>query len=151
MPRVQVEETVDVPRDALFAVLADHARYDRFPGVVGSELVREGTTERDGLGALRRINLGISVLEEEIVAYDAPNSFEYLITKVRPLPVNHILGRVEFFDEGPARTRVVWVSEFEIPLPIVGGFVGRRAASQFTRAFRTAIRVAAKLSLPQAA
>ena len=73
MPTIEVEETVDVARDALFAILTDHEGYGRFPGVAKSELLRAGEGERNGLGALRRVHLGGPiVLDEEIVAFDAP-------------------------------------------------------------------------------
>lgn len=152
MPTVRVEETVDVPRDDLFAVFTDHEGYGRFPGVKKCELIRPGHTERNGLGAVRRVHLGgPTVLEEEIVAFDAPNSYEYRITRARPLRVKHTLGRVELEALNANRTKVVWTSTFEIPLPIVGKLIGKRAAVQFTRAFRATIHTIAALATQQAA
>ena len=147
VPRVRVENTVDVPREALFAVLSDHAGYDRFPGITGSELIQPGTQERNGLGAVRRIRLGgPTVLDEEIVAYDAPNSFEYRITRARPLPLHHTLGRVEFIAIDPNHTKVVWTSEFDIPVPIVGRSIGKYLEGRLSRGFKAAIRAAAALA-----
>lgn len=151
MPTIRVEETVDVARDALFAVLTDHEGYGRFPGVDKCELIRTGQAERNGLGALRRVFSGPLVLDEEIVVYDAPQAFEYLIRRARPLPVRHTHGRVEFEAIDATQTRVVWTSTFEIPLPLVGKAIGRRAAAQMTRGFSRAIHAAAALALPQAA
>lgn len=152
MPTVRVEQVVDASRDALFAVLTDHEGYGRFPGVKKCELIQTGHTDRNGLGALRRVYLGgPTVLDEEIVAYDAPHHFEYRIVRARPVPVKHILGRVEFEAIGPSRTRVVWVSTFEIPLPLIGKSVSKRIAVQFTRAFETTIHVAAGIAARQAA
>ncbi|MFA9471052.1 MAG: SRPBCC family protein [Deltaproteobacteria bacterium] len=152
MPTVRVEETVEVARDAVFAVLTDHEGYGRFPGVQKCELLRPGRDERNGLGALRRVHLGVpTVLDEEIVAYDAPRSFEYRVVRARPLPVKHTLGRIELEALSANRTKVVWTSTFEIPLPIIGKAISRRAAVQFTRAFGATIRTAAALAAKQAA
>ena len=72
MPTIRVEQVVDAPRDALFAVLTDHEGYGRFSGVKKCELIRTGRTERNGLGALRRVHLGgPTVLDEEIVRGEA--------------------------------------------------------------------------------
>ena len=152
MPTVRVEQAVDAPRDALFAVLSDHEGYGRFPGVRKCELIETGSTERNGLGALRRVYLGgPTVLDEEIVAYDAPHHFEYRIVRARPVPVKHTLGRLEFEAIGPNRTRVVWTTTFDIRLPIIGRSISNRAAVQFTRAFKKIIRVAAGIAARQAA
>lgn len=152
MPTVRVEETVDVAREALFAVLTDHEGYGRFPGIKRCELIRPGDRERNGLGALRRVHLGgPTVLDEEIVAYDPPDSFEYRIRRARPLRIRHELGRVELESLGANRTKVVWTSTFNFPLPILGKTIGKRAAVQLTQGFRQAIRKAATLAAEQAA
>lgn len=152
MPTVRVEETVDVGRDALFAVLTDHEGFDRFGGVRKCELIRLGDEERNGLGALRRVHLDQGeVLDEAIVAFDAPHSYEYRVVRARPLPVKHTLGRIELEAIDTHRTKVTWTSTFDIPVPIVGKAIGKRAAPQFARAFRATIRSAAELAVQQAA
>ncbi len=152
MPTVRVEQAVDVARDALFAVLTDHEGYGRFRGVKKCELIRPGRDERNGLGAVRRVYLaGPTVLDEEIVAYDAANSYEYRIIRARPIPVKHTLGRVAFEALGANRTNVVWTSTFEIPIPLVGNAISERAAIQFARAFTATIFAATALAEPQAA
>jgi uncharacterized protein YndB with AHSA1/START domain len=151
MPTVRVEETVDVARAALFAVMTDHEGFGRFSGIEKCVLVRAGRDERNGAGALRRVHSGPVVLEEEIIAYDAPSSYEYRIRRARPLRMNHTLGRVEFESVDANRTKVVWTSTFEFPLPILGKAIGKRAAAQVTRGFRKVIREAAALAMKQAA
>ncbi|MBT8469775.1 MAG: SRPBCC family protein [Deltaproteobacteria bacterium] len=152
MPTIRVEETVEVPRDALFAVLLDHEGYGRFRGVRKCELIRTGRPERNGLGAVRRVHLGGPVvLDEEIVAYDAPNRYEYLIRRARPLPIRHTLGRVELESLHENQTKVTWTSTFEFPLPIIGGPMGKRVAARMTEAFRATIHKAAQLAVQQAA
>jgi ribosome-associated toxin RatA of RatAB toxin-antitoxin module len=151
MPTVTVEETVDASRDDLFAVLTDHERYDRFRGVQACTLIKEGNTERNGLGAIRRVHLGgPAVLDEEIVVFERPAVYEYRIIRARPFPVQHPLGRVEFEALDAQRTTVVWTSTFEIGVPLIGTRIGNHAASQFARAFRSTIRTAADLAIQKA-
>ena len=152
MPTVQIEETVDAARDALFAVLTDHEGYGRFPGIPSCTLVREGHSERNGLGAVRRVHLGgPAVLDEEIVVYEPPAVYEYRVIRARPFPVKHRLGRVELESLDEKRTRVVWTSTFEIAVPVIGKRIGNHAASQFAKAFRATIRTAADLTVREAA
>ena len=152
MPTVRVEEIVDAPRDALFAVLTDHEGADRFRGVQSCTLIRDGKPERNGLGAVRRVHLGgPAVLDEEIVVFDPPAVYEYRVIRARPLPVEHTLGRVELEALDANRTKVTWVSTFEITVPVVGKRIGNHAAPRFARAFRSTIRTAATLALDAAA
>lgn len=152
MPTVQIEETVDADREALFAALTDHEGYGRFPGVQSCTLVREGDSERNGLGAVRRVHLGgPAVLDEEIVVFETPALYEYRVIRARPFPVKHELGRVELEALAERRTKVLWTSTFEIAVPIIGKRIGNHAASQFAKAFRATIRRAAELTVREAA
>ena len=46
MPTVHVSRVIPAPPAAVFDLLADHAHYDRFRAVHGSELLRASTTDR---------------------------------------------------------------------------------------------------------
>jgi uncharacterized protein YndB with AHSA1/START domain len=112
------------PRDAVFAMLADHEGMSRWPGVKRALLVKEGSP-RNGVGAIRRITAGGLTLDEEIVEFDPPGRLAYTI--IKGLPVKH-LGTVSLTDEGGA-TRVEWhvkMTSF-IPLlaPLVCAALGR--------------------------
>lgn len=147
MSIVEVKETVDVPRSALFEVLTDHAHYDRFPGISGSELIQTGRDDKNGTGAVRRIRLGPTVLDEEIIAFEAPHTFSYRIVRIRPVPVvNHKIGSLTFTEVTPERTEVLWTSEFEVGVPVLGKVIGKQLVQKFTRGFRAAILAAAKLA-----
>jgi uncharacterized protein YndB with AHSA1/START domain len=119
MRSVHVTRTIPAPPDEVFDRLADHANYDRFRAIHGSELVREGDPAPNGLGALRRIKVRPLVFEEEITAYERPTRLDYLIVKLN-VPFKHDGGSIMLTPEGHA-TRVDWRSSFSVPVPVVGG------------------------------
>jgi uncharacterized protein YndB with AHSA1/START domain len=119
MRSVHVTRTIPAPPDEVFDRLADHANYDRFRAIHGSELIREGDPAPNGLGALRRIKVRPLVFEEEITAYERPTRLDYLIVKLN-VPFKHDGGSIVLTPEGHA-TRVDWRSRFSVPIPVVGG------------------------------
>lgn len=142
---IRIERRLDAPPEAVFEVLADHARYDRFGGVRRSELAKPGERDRNGLGAVRRVWLGPLRFEEEITAFDPPARFDYLIRDVKTLPFRHQGGSVQLTPvEGG--TDAVWTSSFEIPIPILGTFLDRIFARQLERGFGSVLERSAELA-----
>jgi uncharacterized protein YndB with AHSA1/START domain len=142
---IRIERRLDAPPEALFEVLADHARYDRFDGVRRAELAKPGERDRNGLGAVRWVWLGPLRFEEEITAFDPPSRFDYLIRDVKTLPFRHQGGSVRLtpVDGG---TDAVWTSSFEIPIPILGAFLDRIFARQLERGFGSVLERSAELA-----
>jgi uncharacterized protein YndB with AHSA1/START domain len=118
MRTVRVERTIQGPPEPIFDRLADHANYERFRGISGSELVKEGKPPPNGLGAVRRIAVGPLRFEEEITAFERPTSLDYLITKLNT-PFDHRGGSIRLTQEGSS-TRVEWSSGFRVPIPLLG-------------------------------
>ena len=54
---IHVTRTIPAPAGEIFDRLTDHANYDLYRGINGSELVREGEPAPNGVGALRRIKV----------------------------------------------------------------------------------------------
>ena len=119
MRTIHVTRTITAQAEAVFDVLADHANYDRFRPIQGSELIREGTPAPNGVRALRRIKVRPLVFEEEITVYERPTRLDYLIVKLN-VPFHHDGGSITLTPEGDA-TRVDWCSSFSVPTPVVGG------------------------------
>ncbi len=143
MQTIDITETIDVPIDRAFELLADHANYDRFPGITRSELLKEGTRAPNGVGALRRVGLGDVVLDEEITEFQPPKRLAYRVIASKPIKVDHEGGVIELA-EVPEGTRIRWRSTFRIAIPLIGWFVTRRARKQFEKGFRDVLR-----SLPE--
>jgi uncharacterized protein YndB with AHSA1/START domain len=134
MRTVHVTRTIPAPAEDVFGLLADHAHYDRFRGINGSELVREGDPAPNGVGALRRIKVTPLSFDEEITIYERPSRLEYLIVKLN-VPFEHHGGSIKLTPEGEG-THIDWQSSFAVPTPIVGGLQERIWDPVLTRGFR---------------
>ena len=134
MRSVHVTRTIPAPAEDVFDLLADHANYDRFRAIHGSELIREGDPAPNGVGALRRIRVRPLTFEEEITAYERPSRLDYLIVKLN-VPLQHDGGSITFALDGDA-TRVDWRSSFSVPTPVVGGLQETVWQPVLTRGFR---------------
>ena len=134
MPRIQVARTLPSAPEPIFDLLADHGSYERFRGINGSELVREGDPAPNGVGALRRIRVTPFRFDEEITAYERPSRLDYLIVDLN-VPFQHHGGSIRLSPEGSA-TQVDWQSSYTVPTPVVGGIQERIWHPVLTRGFR---------------
>jgi uncharacterized protein YndB with AHSA1/START domain len=142
---IRVERRLDAPPGAVFEIVADHARYDRFDGIRRSELVEPGSPAPNGLGAVRWIWLGPLRFEEEITAFEPPHRLDYLIREVRTLPFSHEGGSIRLAPDG-AGTQAVWTSSFEVPVPLVGSAIDRIFSDRLERGFGQVLERSAALA-----
>lgn len=133
MQTITVTRTIKAPIDQVFELLSDHANYKSFGGLKDSRLVREGKTEKNGLGAVRLIDAGAAWFEEEITAFERPTRMDYVIRRSRP-PIQHEGGSVRL-KETAAGTEVVWTSTLRFNIPLVGDFLTRLVAPQLSKSF----------------
>jgi ribosome-associated toxin RatA of RatAB toxin-antitoxin module len=119
MRSIHVTRTIPAPAEAVFDLLADHANYDRFRPINGSELLREGDPAPNGVGALRQIKVRPLTFEEEVTAYERPTRLDYLIVKLN-VPFEHHGGSIRLSGDGDA-TEVDWRSSYTVPTPLIGG------------------------------
>lgn len=134
MRSIHVTRTIPGPPEPIFDRLADHANYDRFRGIHGSELLREGEPAPNGVGALRRIKVRPLTFEEEITAYDRPHRLDYLIVTLN-VPFEHDGGSIRLTNEDGA-THVDWRSTFTVPTPLIGGLEEAVFLPLLNRGFR---------------
>ena len=128
------------PPEAVFAVLADGARWSEWAGPLApkSSWEREGASEPGGVGAIRKLGSWPVFSREEIVAYDPPKHLAY--TLLSGMPVNNYRADVELTPDG-AGTVITWSGHFTAKIPgtgplfaaffrrVVGGFAKRLAAT----------------------
>jgi uncharacterized protein YndB with AHSA1/START domain len=133
MASLTVTRTIDAPPEAVFAPLADHARYDRFRGIRRAELLREGDPPPNGAGALRRVTIGPLRFDEEITEFESPSRLGYRIIRVN-VPFAHEGGTISL--SGRDRTEVVWTTTYRVPTPLIGGIQERIWTLVLRRGFR---------------
>ena len=142
---IRVTRHLDAAPQSVFAILADHARYDRFDGIRRSELIEPGNPPPNGRGAVRRVWVGPLRFEEEITAFEPPDRFDYQIREVRPIPFRHAGGSIRLAASGSG-THVVWTSSFEIPIPVVGSVLDWMFSRRLARGFDQVLERSAELA-----
>ena len=118
MRTVRASREIPAPAKQVFELLSDHANYDRFRGIRRSKLLREGESDRNGIGALRMVMIGPLHFEEEITGYEPPTALDYLIVKIN-VPFQHEGGHIRLFEKDGG-TRAEWTSDFRVPVPVAG-------------------------------
>ena len=144
MFRIHVERVLEKDIESVFEAISDHARYSRFPGVSKSLLIEEGRDEKNGIGALRIVGAGRLELTERITRFERPNRMHYQIEKSSPFTVQHTKGEIVLKPEGE-QTRVTWVSEGHVQVPLLGGVMDRLAERSFSRAFNSLLKAIERL------
>jgi len=116
---VKIHETVQAPRDQVFAFCADHEKFATLFGG-NCKRVKDGQGEPNGLGSVRRMGPGPLSFDETIVTFDKPSRIEYQVTRGSPIK-NH-LGSISFMSVGET-TQVDYVIRFDARIPGTGAFI----------------------------
>ncbi|OUZ09475.1 MxaD family protein [Aeromicrobium sp. PE09-221] len=146
MQTISLMKTIPAPIVIVFDEYTDHERLSDLPMAISSKVTTPGRTEKNGLGAVRRLNAALIQLQEEITAFERPHLMEYRITWSFP-KARHDLGRVEF-SEVPGGTRVHWTTVFSVDL--LGGRIDPVFKAMFTMVFKTVLRQVEKRSVTRA-
>ena len=131
MKTITVKRVVKAPIDKVFDLLADHANYKNFPGIKNSILVREGKSEKNGVGALREITAMGAWFLEEITHYDRPRRLDYQIVKARP-PMDHEGGSVRLAPHAEG-CEVTWTTKIHIAIPLIGALLDKLVLPQLEK------------------
>jgi uncharacterized protein YndB with AHSA1/START domain len=145
MRDVHVKVHINAPLERVFDAISDHERFLRADDGTATTLLRAGVAERVGLGCLREVKVGRRAwYVEEITAWQRPSYFEYTILKAS-LPIRHEVSRMAF-TAADGGTNVEWTSRFAIPIPLIGGYLGAKAETLYSKAF-IGLLTAAKVRL----
>ena len=112
---------IAAPPEVVFDVLTDHRRYAELTPLRGSVLEREGESDPNGVGAIRKLTLAGPPMREEVIAFERPSRFSY--TVLSGLPVRDHVGTVSLEPEGEGRTRVTYALRTTPTVPLAGGVV----------------------------
>ena len=128
MVQLHVERTIAASPERVFDWLADPANLTASPLVLKAGWAKGSSGP--SVGALREVT-GVGVwFREEITAYDAPQSYSYLILRSFP-PSDHEGGTLTFTPSGDG-THVDWVATGTIPAR-AGGKVTEAVSSRLLR------------------
>jgi len=119
---IYVERVIDKDINTVFEVLADHEGSSQYRGVKKAQLLEPGDSEKNGVGALRHIDLVAFKFDERITCFERPHRLDYMIEKSSPLPFKHEQGTITL-EEVNGATKVIWVSKGTINIPILGALV----------------------------
>jgi uncharacterized protein YndB with AHSA1/START domain len=140
MFKIKVERIVKAPIDKVFEAISDHGNYAAFPMIDKSELLQEGAEENNGLGAFRSVKMGSFQVWERITAFERPVHMQYKIERAKPLKMNHYKGVIDFVDLGDDTTKVTWVSEGAMAIPLLGKLLDKNIQKQGTGVFHSMLK-----------
>ena len=122
----EIQQHTAAPIDAVWAVLADARKWNEWGRFKVAKLERLGTPLDDGVGAIRSFGNPPMLSREEVVVYDAPNHFAYIM--LSGMPINGYRADVFLTSGDPANpkvggTTIRWCSTFDSARPaFAGGF-----------------------------
>ena len=129
MPKaIVMTQEFSASAERVFAALDDHANMGRW---LGTKIDLIKPAPDGGIGAVRRLHIGLSSIDEEIIERVVPSHIVYKI--VRGLfPLSFHRGEINITALGPDSSRVVWQIEIDskIPLLILVVRAGLKAAIQ---------------------
>jgi ribosome-associated toxin RatA of RatAB toxin-antitoxin module len=132
--KVHVSVLIKQPLEQVFAKVSNHRKF-LSGGGLACHLIKKGAPDKNGLGAVRTVRSAKYTFTEQITAFVENESFDYLITDIKPkLNLVHHNGWLEFAQEGQ-HTRVDWHTHFTITTPIVGRLIGKLFARQLVKIF----------------
>jgi catechol 2,3-dioxygenase-like lactoylglutathione lyase family enzyme/uncharacterized protein YndB with AHSA1/START domain len=116
IPYIQEEVTIHAPAERVWSVVREHERMQDWTGLQ-AQLLKPGVSERNGVGAVRKLGLLGTGAEEEVIEF-VPNE-RYVYRLIGGAPLRNHRGTVMLIPAGPA-TRVRWAVEFEGLVPGTG-------------------------------
>ena len=135
---IQATVVINRTRDEVFAFISDHERFLRGPGLT-CRLSKEGHGHRNGVGAVRVVRAPGSVFTEEVIEFEPPRFYAYVVRKVvgplAPFAPAHDRGWIELAPMG-TRTRVDWHSRFRARVPVGGRVLERLTGAGMEGIFR---------------
>ena len=117
MKSVHITQEFNAPQQEIFDYLSDH---NNFGSLLNANITRIKDADGDnpnGLGSVRSIKMGVELLQETIVTFDAPNLIEYKITN--NVPVNYHLGSLEFSSPAKNKTVLEYTIQMETKFGII--------------------------------
>ncbi|MFM7270235.1 MAG: SRPBCC family protein [Actinomycetes bacterium] len=114
-----VRTRAEAPIERVWDLLVDATGWPRWTRIPRATYEREGEPAPHGVGAIRRMGAGRMVSREEVVAYDAPHHFAYVLHS--GLPLRGYRADVHLAADGSGTT-IEWSGGFDSNSRIAGTF-----------------------------
>lgn len=105
--------------ERVFDALSDHANMGRW---LGAKITLIQPAGPGGVGAIRRLHLGFSTIDEEIVESVAPNHIVYKICRGL-FPLSYHRGEINVSAVDASRARVEWQIAIDSKIPLLAPIV----------------------------
>ncbi|MDX1495946.1 MAG: SRPBCC family protein [Salinisphaeraceae bacterium] len=140
MPKqlVKLDAVIHADRNKVYDFLCDHESFGRiWPGK--TTRIRDGDEPGlpNGIGSIRRIEVGPISFEETHIQCQRPELIQYRITRGSPIK-NH-LGTIKLIDE-EGSTRIDYEIEFEAKIPCTGGLIARSLKRDWEKGIKPIIQ-----------
>lgn len=117
LPYVNARVHIDAPPDVVWRAITDHARMPEWTPIRACVVIRPGSPDPNGLGAVRQLRAPGTSIEEEVVLWDPPRRFDYCLRRGAPLRDHR--GHV-FLTPDAGGTQVQWTARFRPLVPATG-------------------------------
>jgi len=116
MQTVRVQKDFSAPPERVFAYLSEHENLGVIFAPAKVKRIREGDTEPNGVGSVRRLSFFGALPFEETITTVVPNErIEYEITKGTPMRDHH--GTMELSPTGSGGTHLDYTITFDAAVP----------------------------------
>lgn len=116
----RVESRSVAPPSTIWPLLGEVGRWKDWSFLTRTSLVRRGTPDPDGVGALRRLSVGPFGSQEEVVEWEPPKHLGYVARKGSPVRWYRADVRLQGDDDG---TAISWSGSLEPLVPGTGALV----------------------------
>jgi len=125
MSTISNQSVVDTsaPADVVWATLIDTDHWPQWSVQDEAELEREGTPDRNGVSAIRKMRTGRYTVREEVTEFDAPRRFTYKL--LSGMPVRDYSATVTL-EPRASGTRITWRNSYRPSIPLTGPMLRRR-------------------------
>lgn len=136
MATVDVQQDFTLPVDRVYAYLSEHEHLGPLFGAKIKRL-KDGTTERNGVGSVRRLKIGPLPAFEETIVETAPNALiRYRITKGGH-PIRDHEGVMRFTSTPDGGTHLAYTIHLGSSVPLADKLVAAGLTRNITRGLAT--------------
>ena len=141
MTTISISHIFEAPIEEVFEAVINAEKYPHVSRLVHVERIKPASpTQKDGVGTMREVELGVVWFREEFTAFERNKQVDYKILESRP-HFEHQIGSFVFKRMGKKMTQVTWSSTFYIPTTVAPKLVSKISGWMVKAAFKSALMV----------